>query len=90
MLECLYAVPFKHFEDVSAVDTLALTQEVAEVGYGCSQVFKACGRFSETTEPFVVVAIVALLREIEHFGCSPNDVRTSKNNVRLLVARQQE
>jgi hypothetical protein len=31
----LYAVPFKHFEDLSAADALAVAQEVAEVGYDC-------------------------------------------------------
>jgi hypothetical protein len=68
MLEWLYVMPFKHFEDLSAVDVFAVAQEVAEVGYGCFQGVKACRRSGESIRPSVVVAIVAGLWEIEHFG----------------------
>jgi hypothetical protein len=57
----LYAVPFKHFEDFSAADALAVAQEVAEVGYGCLQGIKARRRCGESIEPSVVVAVVAVL-----------------------------
>jgi hypothetical protein len=64
----LYAVPFKHFEDFSAADALAAAQEVAELGHGCLQGVKARRRFGKSIEPSVVVAIVAVLWGIEHFG----------------------
>jgi hypothetical protein len=68
MLEWLYVMPFKHFEDFCAVDVFAVAQEVAEVGYGCFQGVKACGGLGEGIRPSVVVAVVPGLREIEHFG----------------------
>ena len=52
----LYAVPFKHFEDFSAADTLAVAQEVAEVGYRCLQGVKPCRPFGDGTQPRVVAA----------------------------------
>jgi hypothetical protein len=65
MLEWLYAMPFKHFEDFCAVNARAVAQEVADVGYGCFQGVKACGRCGEGIYACVVVAVVG---EIEHFG----------------------
>jgi hypothetical protein len=63
----LYAVPVKHFEDFSAAEAFAVAQEVAEVGYGCLEGVKACRRFGEYIWPSVVVAMVAVVRENEHF-----------------------
>jgi hypothetical protein len=67
-LEWLYVMPFEHFEDFSAGDVFAVAQEVAEVNHGCFQGVKACGCFGESMRPSVVVARVAGLWEIEHFG----------------------
>jgi hypothetical protein len=67
-LDWLYVMPFKHFQDFSTVDVFAVAQEVAEVGHGCFQGVKACGGLGESIRPSVVVAIVAGLREVEHFG----------------------
>jgi hypothetical protein len=48
MLEELDAMPFKHFEDLCALDVLASAQEMADLGYGALQPVKACGRLGES------------------------------------------
>ena len=65
MLEWSHAVLFKYFDDFIAVDTRAVAQEVADVGYGCLQGVKANGRLEEDIEPSLVVAVVG---RVKHFG----------------------
>jgi hypothetical protein len=67
-LEWLYVMPFKHFEDVRAVDFFAVAQKVPERDEGCFQGVKARGYFGESVRPSGVVAIVIRLCEFEHFG----------------------